>query len=416
MMERDLEWELGWRRGYPDLKHIVDRLPANQQERMSARGINIKDFSAGITERQILVEIVSCPNLESLVLTGVPDTSNNTLIELARSIPNLKGLVVNGCKYVTDTGIMELVARAPPLQYLYVGEGVVLTDPAVCAIAKTFTSLRELDLSDGPVITAVSVRDIWMFLRRLSALSLARCPQLTDTAFPYRVKPEGEKPAPEDKPLPHRPTTWIEGLEPLMLRHTSSSMKVLDLSGLTKITDEAIAGVAAHCPGLDTLMLAGCTNLTDKAVESISRIGGLKRLSLAHVHHITDNGVMKLARECTDLRSIDLASVMELAALKKLVRLVLVRVQKLTDNAIYFLADHTPSLERLHLSYCDRITLKSLHHLLRCSHNLDYLTVTGVPAARRRGLGRFSDPPPESWPPDQKAVFRVFSAENVQSL
>lgn len=86
---------------------------------------------------------------------------------------------------------------------------------------------------------------------------------------------------------------------------------------------------------------------------------------------------------------------MELAGLKNLVRLVLVRVQKLTDNAVDYLADHTPSLQRLHLSYCDRITLKSLHHLVSRNRGLEHLTATGVPAARRRGLGRFSDPPPE---------------------
>ena len=88
-------------------------------------------------------------------------------------------------------------------------------------------------------------------------------------------------------------------------------------------------------------------------------------------------------------------AVMELAGLKRLVRLVLVRVHRITDTAINYLADHTPSLQRLHLSYCDRITLKSLHHLMNHSRCLEHLRVTGVPAARRRGLGRFSDPPPE---------------------
>jgi F-box and leucine-rich repeat protein GRR1 len=91
-------------------------------------------------------------------------------------------------------------------------------------------------------------------------------------------------------------------------------------------------------------------------------------------------------------------AVFELASLEHIHRLVLVRVPKLTDNAIYFLADHTPSLERLHLSYCDRITLKSLHHLMRSCKRLVHLTATGVPGAKRTGVGRFSDPPPEVCP------------------
>lgn len=85
----------------------------------------------------------------------------------------------------------------------------------------------------------------------------------------------------------------------------------------------------------------------------------------------------------------------ELAELENLHRLVLVRVPKLTDNAIYHLGDHARSLERLHLSYCDRISLKAIHHLLRSAPRLNHLTATGVPAARRMGLRRFSDRAPE---------------------
>lgn len=88
-------------------------------------------------------------------------------------------------------------------------------------------------------------------------------------------------------------------------------------------------------------------------------------------------------------------SVFELAGLEKLHRLVLVRVPKLTDNAIYYLGEHARSLERLHLSYCDRISLKALHHLLRHAPRLNHLTATGVPAARRMGLSRFSDRAPQ---------------------
>lgn len=87
-------------------------------------------------------------------------------------------------------------------------------------------------------------------------------------------------------------------------------------------------------------------------------------------------------------------SVFELAGLENLHRLVLVRVPKLTDNAIYCLGEHARSLERLHLSYCDRISLKAIHHLLRNGPRLNHLTATGVPAARRMGLSRFSDGAP----------------------
>lgn len=87
-------------------------------------------------------------------------------------------------------------------------------------------------------------------------------------------------------------------------------------------------------------------------------------------------------------------AVFEIASLTSLRRLSLVRVQKLTDNAIHFLAEHAKSLESLHLSYCDHLSLEAVHLLLKKLEQLEHLTATGIPPFRRRGVKRFSDSPP----------------------
>jgi hypothetical protein len=87
-------------------------------------------------------------------------------------------------------------------------------------------------------------------------------------------------------------------------------------------------------------------------------------------------------------------AVFELACLARLRRLSLVRVHKITDLAVCALAEQASQLERLHLSYCDQLSLDSIHLLLRKSRHLQHLTATGVPAFRRQGVHRFSDPPP----------------------
>ncbi|KAH7914401.1 hypothetical protein BJ138DRAFT_1000161 [Hygrophoropsis aurantiaca] len=407
---------------YEDMRRIIDRLPATESERRCVRHLVIRKQSPHVRDELVGYELPFCHQLESVVLTGVPDTSDKTIVRLANDSPTLQGLDLTGCRYVSDVGIMELVAKSPPLQWLQLSS-VLLTDPAVSAIAKTFSRLVELELCDEPLLTAVSVRDIWSFSRKLRTLMLARCPLLTDKAFPSSIIPT--KPSSSEKPLPHRPSTWLDQIPPLILRHTAENLRVLDISYCTKITDETVEGIVSHAPRIQTLALAGCTNLTDRAVKAISKLKEhLGSLVLAHVPLITDNAIVGLARSCTKLGSIDLAfcrnltdmSVFELAALVHVHRLILVRVHKLTDNAVYFLADHTPSLERLHLSYCDKISLKSIHHLLRNNERLQHLTATGVPAARRTGVSRFSDPPPEGLDPEQKAVFRVFSGKNVGAL
>ncbi|KAG6821573.1 hypothetical protein H0H93_000082 [Arthromyces matolae] len=109
-------------------------------------------------------------------------------------------------------------------------------------------------------------------------------------------------------------------------------------------------------------------------------------------------------------------SVFEFASLKGLRRLSLVRVQKLTDIAIFALAEHATCLERLHLSYCDRISLDAIHMLLRRRRGLQHLTATGVPTCRRKGIERFSEPPLPALDDTQRAAFRVFSGDKIAAL
>ena len=47
-----------------------------------------------------------------------------------------------------------------------------------------------------------------------------------------------------------------------------------------------------------------------------------------------------------------------------------------------------------HLSYCDSLSLDAAHLMLRKLTRLQHLTATGVPAFRRKGIQRFSEPTP----------------------
>lgn len=86
---------------------------------------------------------------------------------------------------------------------------------------------------------------------------------------------------------------------------------------------------------------------------------------------------------------------LELATLPSLRRLSLVQLRKLTDNAVFFLAEHTPTLERLHLSHCDGLSLDSIHHAIRKLEGLVHLSATGIPALARPGVERFSERAPQ---------------------
>lgn len=96
--------------------------------------------------------------------------------------------------------------------------------------------------------------------------------------------------------------------------------------------------------------------------------------------------------DCTLLTDM---SVFELASLPKLRRIGLVRVSNLTDEAVYALAERYSTLERIHLSYCDQISVMAVHFLLQKLHKLTHLSLTGIPSFRKPELQQFCRQPPQ---------------------
>ncbi|KAJ2931674.1 hypothetical protein H1R20_g5405, partial [Candolleomyces eurysporus] len=109
-------------------------------------------------------------------------------------------------------------------------------------------------------------------------------------------------------------------------------------------------------------------------------------------------------------------SVFELSALPKLRRIGLVRVNNLTDEAIYALAERHATLERIHLSYCDQISVLAVHFLLLKLHKLTHLSLTGVPAFRQADLQRFCREAPKDYNSAQRQSFCVYSGKGIYHL
>ncbi|KAJ7129501.1 hypothetical protein C8R44DRAFT_776942 [Mycena epipterygia] len=416
---------------HEDMMRIIGRLPAAEEYRRVRHLVLQQPQSETyyVSDDDLATVFAECPHLETVVLSAAPTITDRTIVLLAANAINLQGIDLSGCQQVTDVGVFELAAKSLPLQWIQLNGVVGLTDPSITALAKTCSRLVELELCDLPLLSALSVRDIFTFSRKLRTLRLARCPLLTDKAFPAvsvsRSSTPVAYPNGYEKPLPPRPTTWLDELPPLVLRHTADNLRILDLSFIGGLTDAAIEGIVGHAPKIQHLRLSGCKQLTDRALESICKLGDhLDVLMLAHVANITDRGVIKLARACTNLRCVDVGfcrnltdmSVFCLAELRGIRRLSLVRVHKLTDIAVFALAEHALDLERLNLSYCDRLTLDAAHLLLKRLVRLQNLSATGIPSFKRKGVHRFSDPAPADYDADQQAAYHVFSGDGVSGL
>ena len=253
-------------------------------------------------------------------------------------------------------------------------------------------------------------------------MRLSQCVELTDLAFPSPPRAE-IIPLGVNNPFPmsNHSVSHDKQLPPLRLTHSYDQLRMLDLTACSAITDDAVEGIIAVAPKIRNFVLAKCTQLTDNAVENICKLGKhLHYLHLGHASNITDHAVNMLVKACTRLRYIDLASelaisyliiciltslkdctqltdmsVFELASLQKLRRVGLVRVNNLTDQALYALGERHATLERIHLSYCDQISVLAVHFLLQKLPKLTHLSLTGVSSFRRPELQQFCRSPPQ---------------------
>ncbi|KXN89591.1 SCF E3 ubiquitin ligase complex F-box protein grrA [Leucoagaricus sp. SymC.cos] len=336
-------------------------------------------------------------HLIAIDLTNCAQTTNSALRGLAFAAKRLQGINLAGCTGVNDSGVLALAENCPLLRRVKFSNVSKMTDEAVIALATSCPLLLEIDLNGCSQITDVGVRSLWQYSTHMREMRLALCPDLTDNAFPAPPRIE-QRALPDANPFAS-PSDHDSNrsLPPMVLNRSFEHIRMLDLTACSKITDDAIEGIISHAPKIRNLVLSKCALLTDRAIEMISKLGrSLHYLHLGHANKITDRSVRILARSCTRLRYIDFAnctlltdmSVFELSALPKLRRVGLVRVNNLTDEAIYALAERHATLERIHLSYCDQITVMAVHFLLQKLHKLTHLSLTGIPAFRDPELQR----------------------------
>ncbi|KAH7887601.1 hypothetical protein F5I97DRAFT_1861545 [Phlebopus sp. FC_14] len=377
---------------------------------------------SGISDDALSRVLPCLTDLVAIDLTGVIDTSDKVVTGLASAARRLQGINLSGCKHVTDVGVYALAANCPLLRRVKLSGLEQVSDGPVSALAKSCPLLLEIDLNNCKRITDISVRDLWVYSGHMREMRLSQCSELTDAAFPAPTKTEA---IPRNNPFPSSLARPSEELPPLILSKARDHLRMLDLTACSLITDDAVDGIISHAPKIRNLVLSKCALLTDRTVDNICLLGKhLHYLHLGHAVNITDRSIKTLARCCTRLRYVDFAncvhltdmSVFELSSLPKLRRIGLVRVSNLTDEAIYALAERHSTLERIHLSYCDQISVMAIHFLLQKLHKLTHLSLTGIPSFRKPELQQFCRQPPQEFNMSQRMAFCVYSGNGVAKL
>ncbi|MCJ1432266.1 SCF ubiquitin ligase complex subunit [Xylographa pallens] len=362
---------------------------------------------SSLTDSGIIGLVRGNRQLLALDITGLHSITDLTVAALAHNCPRLQGLNITNCRKVTDASLVTLAENCKYLKRLKLNKCTMVTDESIEAFARRCPSMLEIDLQDCRFITDHSVTSLMLGGRQLRELRLASCSNITDDAFLQL---------------------------PSHLRY--DSLRILDLTACHQLTDLAVERIIEGAPRLRILVLAKCVEITDRSVMAITKLGkNLHDIHLGRCQQISDDALKELVKACNRIRYIDLAgchrvtdaAVEKLAQLPKLRRIGLVKCQAITDDSINALAgirrgersrnNVATNLERVHLSYCVRITLGGIKALLNHCPKLTHLSLTGIQAFfLRDDLIQFCREAPAEFNEEQRTVFCVFSGDGVSKL
>ncbi|VUC21700.1 unnamed protein product [Clonostachys rosea] len=369
-----------------------------------------------LTDSGLIALVQNSSALLALDISSDTNITEKSINAIADNCKRLQGLNVSGCTNISNESMINLAKNCKYIKRLKLNECTQLRDDAILAFAANCPNILEIDLQQCAAIGNSPVTSLLTHGNCLRELRLANCEMIDDNAFHY---------LPKDRVFEH--------------------LRILDLTSCQRLTDHAVSKIIDAAPRLRNLILAKCRLITDEAVYAIAKLGkNLHYIHLGHCGLISDDGVKKLAHKCNRIRYIDLGcctrltddSVKRLALLPKLKRIGLVKCNSITDDSVNALAGaayrpvlrrdangvlvhgeyYTPSLERVHLSYCVNLTLKSIIRLLNSCPRLTHLSLTGVAAFQRDEFQPFCRPAPQEFTQHQRNVFCVFSGNMVSDF
>ncbi|KAL9537820.1 hypothetical protein MBANPS3_011432 [Mucor bainieri] len=395
------------------------------------RRINLSPLSLLIEDLHIMA-LRSCKRLERLTLAGCSKLTDVGLCTLLHAIgPTLVSLDLSDVYQITDATITAAATSCPQLQGFNLSMSRVhhsITDASVTRLAAQCTHMKRIKLNNCTHVSHQAAIALSQHCPRLIEIDLTNC-SITNAVlvaiFRHNRELRELRLSQADRSTPQMDDTAFHSLQ----HHGYQQLRLVDLTGIARLSDVAIDTLVRAAPKIKSLVLNKCPQITDHGVLAIARLGRyLHFLHLGHCAQITDASIQRLAAACLRLRYLDLASctnitdaaVAELAKhLPRLKRIGLVKCSRITDAAVHSLARHARiagSIERIHLSFCSRLSVRAITELLNACQRLSHLSLTHVPSFMREDLQQFCRPPPKDLTELQRGAFCVYSGPGVQHL
>lgn len=293
--------------------------------------------------------VASVKGLKRLAVANCPGFNENTLMAVGNSFGNLKQVSLRW-EGISDQGLMDLVQSASSLQILHVEKcGLITSLSLMSALSSPTGRLKEVHFKSCEGIQEHNVPVPSPSLARsnsvVSSICLADCGNVGD------------------------------GCLSLIGSLCNHQLRDLDLTGITRATDEGFLSILEWCQ-FSNLNFTSCVKLTDITVIAIARKCGksLESLILDGCRSVTDRGLKAIGECCVALEDLDVSEC------------------DITDVGVHAVISTTGStLTSLNLSGCGGVTNQIFSVIEEGCPSLKDLSVKDCSGLTPRAISKLSD-------------------------
>lgn len=204
-----------------------------------------------------------------------------SLIAVSNNCHKLKKVDIRCAKLTTDKGILALVSNNHDLEVIFILESRLLTDASLITIGTHCHRLRKILFQQIRLLTDRGIAALVDNKHDLISVALDGCDYLTDISL-------------------------------MAIATNCTKLKTFIFGDAKLVTEDGITVVVSSNPDLESLSVSWCRKFNETSLPNTCLMSfaehchRLRTLSLNHMKHFTDQGVMALVCNNRDLKNIDL--------------------------------------------------------------------------------------------------------------
>lgn len=352
--------------------------PSSVLKKLKLQSLNVTDFSLAVIGHY-------GKSISNLALISLGNASQKGFWAMgnAKGLQSLTSLIVTSCYGVTDLSLEAIGNGCRFLKQMLLKKCCFVSDKGLMAFAKSAESLECLQLEECNRISQQGILGALSNCRsKLKSLTIVKCMGIKDLDQETADLTQcGSLRSLTIKDCIGFGNTSLE-----IVGRLCPQLQNLELSGLCGITDSGLFPVLESCKsGLVKVNLSNCVNLTDKIVVDLAKIHGrtLKVLNLEGGRKISDESLMAIAENCSLLNDLDVSKCgitdSGLSCLSEGVQidlqiLSLSGCSKISNKSLPFLKKLGQTLVGLNIQQCNSVTSSAVDSLVENLWRCDILS------------------------------------------